>query len=612
MQLRLNAVTADNLRGYTSTTLPLNRSRTVVVGANNAGKTSLLKLLDWALNQLDLASLEPYHRLELEEAGLVLPARETRHKARRLTLDIVVPDGRSHKRFRCLNGVAALRFNIRLTPEPLLYLGLGSPPRGEQPVSSEAALELLARLRDTVRMLYVPAFRDAASRSFRATLLENLQNRVDARATDKHQGGSFKEYREVKNALASARKVVEDLTKPLWPATARHLPAGLTGAGRIRLTATVDDFVEWLTGRLCVTVSTGSHDAATVPLTELGSGLQSLLDLAVQRSELGKRQLLLVVEEPESFLHPSAQRVVTRSLLRDDTLQHLIVTTHSAVVVDEARFGEVVICRDQRFYYPREVSEERREEINSALLAGQGAEALFSRSLLLVEGEGDRLFFEKLRRRLATVDDSGRADELFVVAVGGKQSFGPWLRLLESYGSPTDRPISWLVVADGDAGADVRRAFNDAEMTLPLEVINQLGAVGQRRTESNGAWLQAISDLNLLTRQHGARFVLVPIDLENMCVSSCGQAMISKVALRIGTKAKTVEELLAILGSKAGNGAGNPAKAPWIRGYIGAHLLWSEWSPEIRDILRRWLVPVMSETAANKLLNNSELESVFE
>jgi dGTP triphosphohydrolase len=86
--------------------------------------------------------------------------------------------------------------------------------------------------------------------------------------------------------------------------------------------------------------------------------------------------------------------------------------------------------------------------INTALLTGQGAEMAFSRGVLLVEREGDKLFFETLRRRIAPFDETGGADELSVVWVGSNARFGPWIRLLEGYTVDNVRPIEWLAVAD--------------------------------------------------------------------------------------------------------------------------------------------------------------------
>ena len=222
----------------------------------------------------------------------------------------------------------------------------------------------------------------------------------------------------MKAALTSMKDALLPLAQPLWESVRCHLPDAMSADGLFTFDCEVEDLVQFALRKLDVRLSTGPHDDKRVPLGETGSGLQSLVDIAVNTSEsAGDACLLLVVEEPESFLHPSAQRNVARALLRGDIAKALVLTTHSSVIVDEARYPEVVICRDHRFYLPKAVSDSDRAAINSALMAGQGAEMLVARSVLLVEGESDRLFFENVRRRLASCDHTGAVDQLFVVAL---------------------------------------------------------------------------------------------------------------------------------------------------------------------------------------------------
>ena len=179
---------------------------------------------------------------------------------------------------------------------------------------------------------------------------------------------------------------------------------------------------------------TGDQDSRDVSPVEVGSGLQSLLDLAVLRGGQFEDGIstILAIEEPEAFLHPSAQRTLARRLL-SETAATMVISTHSPVLVDEASYGQVLLVRDHKIFPPRVTSDERRDQINTALMNGQGSDALFARSVLLVEGEGDRLFFEALRRRLAAHDADRRTDELYVIQAGSKASFAPWIRLVESY-----------------------------------------------------------------------------------------------------------------------------------------------------------------------------------
>lgn len=85
MTVALYGVQIENLRGFRSALLAVEQSVVLLVGPNNSGKTSLLRLLDWALNAADKTVLTGGRPLNGGECDLFIPARDTRGGARRLT-----------------------------------------------------------------------------------------------------------------------------------------------------------------------------------------------------------------------------------------------------------------------------------------------------------------------------------------------------------------------------------------------------------------------------------------------------------------------------------------------------------------------------------------------
>lgn len=330
-----------------------------------------------------------------------------------------------------------------------------------------------------------------------------------------------------------------------------------------------------------------------------------MLDLALLESVEGLvKDSWLLLEEPEAFLHPSAQRQLAESILGDRSVRR-IVSTHSPIIVDESRYGEVVLVRDHRLFEP-EVSDERRAEINTALMGGSGAEALFARSVLLVEGPGDKAFFEALRRRLAALDESGRAFQLGIVAVGGKARFGPWIRLLQSYSdSQGELPIRWLAVADSiDAAADLARGLRDAGITLPQNV-SDLVRDQAKVFQDNGAdaGIQHTRRLNAAARKSGTRMALLPVDLEYAALGTASDETCERLASRLGLEDSEKKSLLAKLGCKYENPGGRDAmKHDWIRGELAAFIPAAELSPDVTGVLSLWLEGVMARKDASTLL----------
>lgn len=610
MSVTLRAVSVENLRGFRSARLDLSRDVTILVGPNNAGKTSLLRLLEWALNDADEELVRGERELSDEEVALLIPARNTRGGARRLNLYAHVWDGRRHERFRADNGVSRIRFRVR---NNRVFLNVRPPQQSEPLGYEENAVILLNELRERIFYKFIPSSRDAASDRFQGTLVDAIEAKLRERAVHRSRAGAPGEYRQITEALETLRAVAERLTQPLWDQMSESVLPGLARSGYFSLKLDAAHLVEWMSTQIAFSLVTGEHDPRAVPPIEVGSGLQSLIDLAVLRTEHGDDEVtdILAIEEPEAFLHPSAQRRLARELLKSSESTKLIVSTHSPVFVDEAEYGAVVLVRNHTVFHPQDLSDIERDAINTALLAGQGSEAIFATSVLFVEGEGDKAYFEALRRRVAEVDMSGRTDEMAIVSVGSKSSFAPWIQLVESYRDAVtgERPISWLVVADGaDAGRDVRTAFSRAGLTIPIEVERALREANRRQASSDQQErIDSTRLVNQLAEEAGVRFHLLPIDLEWCMFQSLTAETVSSVATQCGFPDMDRVALLRKLGSKYGEGpSASPRKDRWIRTAVGQSVTWREVSPDARAVLRRWLLGTrLEQKAVDSLLRRT-------
>jgi ABC-type cobalamin/Fe3+-siderophores transport system ATPase subunit len=604
MSVELVALDVENLRGFRRASLGLEREVTLLVGPNNSGKTSLLLLLDWVFNRADVGVLLGERPPSPEDCALLVPARQTRNQARRLQLRVRVLDGRRHHRFQCENGIAILRIGLRMSPSPALRLNLGPPRQSEGHQSDEEAANLLKELRRRFSFRLVPASRDATSERFETTLRSAITARLAERAVHQQQGGAPSEYRAVNKALGRLSRIASDLANPLWQEMEDGLVPGLTRKGEFVLDAGAVDLVDWLASRLSFRLTTGDHDPNTVSPIEVGSGLQSLLDLAMMSSPAAGEALpVLAIEEPEAFLHPSAQRNLARRLFQAEGVKRL-VSTHSLAMVEESQFGDVVLVRNHRIFEARPQDDERRAQINSALMTGHGAEAMFGRSVLLVEGPGDRHFFDGLRRRLAEFDEYGITDTLVVVPVGSNTAFAAWLRLFPSYGDESFRPIEWLVVADGDSTQALTRAMNDAQLTLSNASRDAMRSLRQAYQLDDVQAAEAAAEvLNSSTLEAGERLYVLPVDLEWCALANAGPAVVHGIAAEVGLDTTDAQVLADGLGSKVSN-LGGPSvgrKAPWIRTRIAQALSWDELSDDAWSVLQRWVLATGDQNAQRLL-----------
>lgn len=604
MEFNLIGFTVENLRGFKKAHLNLDRPITLLVGPNNSGKTSLLRLLEWSLTGVDSDLLAGKRSRRPDEDALLLPARNSQSRARRLTLHIQVYDGRRRSKFRTKRGEAQLRLRI---VGDAVYAAVSAPRRSEPKESEPAAVDLWRELKEELLIVHVPAARDASSNRFRDTVSTAVRARLEERAIHDVRGGAPAEYRTLKSAIDTIRNVGDDLVAPLWADLADRLPSGLVQAGRFSFDASPEQLVGWMVGNASFRISTGDHDERTVSPEEVGSGLQSLLDLALLESveNLASNSLLLL-EEPEAFLHPSAQRQVAQTILADRSVRR-VISTHSPIVVDEARYGQVVLLRDHKIYEPI-VRDEKRSEINSALMVGNGAEAIFAESVLFVEGPGDSGFFDALRRRIADVDKTGCAHRLGLVAVGSCTRFGPWISLMQSYADAQgELPVQWLAVADAvDATSELAQGLRGGGLTIPQD----LGDLLRDTTNiyrDQGVWpaVAYTRRINALSEELRIRIALMPIDLEYGMMAEVSNETAQLLSGRLGLVAADKQELMRKLGSKVdGKPVSHPAKAEWMRAECGRYIPWTEISEDVKRILVRWLSGAMDVRSAEELVTS--------
>ena len=92
-----------------------------------------------------------------------------------------------------------------------------------------------------------------------------------------------------------------------------------------------------------------AEDSDSLPVAEFGSGIKSLTVIALHRmlANLNNVSIILGIEEPETNLHPQAQRMLINSLKksRQACETQAIFATHSTVIVDALSHDDIVLVR---------------------------------------------------------------------------------------------------------------------------------------------------------------------------------------------------------------------------------------------------------------------------
>ncbi|MDQ3668171.1 MAG: AAA family ATPase [Acidobacteriota bacterium] len=203
----------------------------------------------------------------------------------------------------------------------------------------------------------------------------------------------------------------------------------------------------------------------SISATQLGEGVQNALVLAILQAfeERKKQGAILLIEEPEMFLHPHMQRSLYKTIREIAETNQVIYTTHSPHFVSVPEYDEVAIVRKgvdgttvNCLDLPTDAK--RREKLIKELDPERN-EMFFANRLLLVEGDTEKLALPEYAKRLALDLDREGAT---TVEVGGKRSLPEFARIAASFGIPTG------VVYDQDS-SDIKDKGEEADFNTALD-----------------------------------------------------------------------------------------------------------------------------------------------
>lgn len=449
--MRLYAVTFRNYRSLVDAVVPFGM-QTIVVGANNTGKTSVLDAIDGAFglhrrgygfSEQDVSpgvdateGLSVLYELRPDEGLAIFTADEVQvfgthidvtEAAHRLFLRLIArqeDDGvfRSRMRYEKADGLEDGPVHVAERGE-IGFLFLRAVRDGRHEFNERSGLwgKLATALPPTDEVA------DELARSgeeFASTVLEKVLG------SDKREAVATA-VSEAMNKVLFAGDAAPNVTFTLMPAD----PVDALRAVELRVGA--------------------PGDAAPKPVAAHSVGTQSVAVVGLFSAYLGAvphKPLALGIEEPEAHLHPHATRAMVRRLATAGL--QTVVTTHSTTVTDAADPRSLVILRRRQGQtvaraVPRGLLSDLEASDLRRRIAEASTEFLYARLVLLTEGPSERAAFPLMAARLGwDFDVLG----VSVTAVGGG-SFKTFLKVL----GPEALDIPHIVVCDNDDAA--RRLF---------------------------------------------------------------------------------------------------------------------------------------------------------
>lgn len=200
----------------------------------------------------------------------------------------------------------------------------------------EASYELVDFVKKSFHFVYIPPIRTASDLQYTETAILRQLVEAHLEAETKHKDSFTNKFKDAFTFLQ--KHALSKLTKKLDKASSLPDELGLQLGFRSDM-----HYSEYINDiEVTVQETSQRHN-----LLNCGTGIQSLTIISLYRllAKLEGKTVFLALEEPETNLHPHAQREFIHTIQNDDSNSQLALTTHSTAIIDTLGHKDVMLVK---------------------------------------------------------------------------------------------------------------------------------------------------------------------------------------------------------------------------------------------------------------------------
>ena len=460
--IQVQSVRVSGFRGLSNIEVNLEKT-TVLIGMNNAGKTSFLKALQIAFGDSRFVNDDDFHIDASERAVeeiiidvLLVPVDADGKRSMILDRswgnvfrDDSQTDAEGNEYIAFRTTVSRVDDQRRFSPDRVFlkeWVEFSSWKSGSHVGNAGVSSRTLS---DTISFLFQDAQRDITEDlKLRTSLLGKVLSKVE------YEPGEIEALQSIIDDLNSEAVEKSVILRSLRNHLSKLGDSIGTHAGKTEITPFAKKVRDLTKG---MRLNYGEGDSS-FSMEYHGMGTRSWVSLLVIRSyvkileeerRIGRKPFLpiLALEEPEAHLHPNAQRQLYHQMSQFPG--QVIISTHSPYVAAQADLTQL-----RSFYKGTGTAivgelasfedDEQKRRIEREVMNTRG-ELLFSRMLVMFEGETEEqalpLFFTKVFGK--TPFDCG----VNFVGVSGSGNYKSFIAVAEAFHIP------WLIFSDGEVAA---------------------------------------------------------------------------------------------------------------------------------------------------------------